>query len=110
MTNGRITSIVLKVAGLCNLNCGYCYLYQHGDSSYLRRPKFITDRVFKQFLLNARDYCDRHAPHALSITFHGGEPTLIGTEWIDEAAARAREILGKRLSRTHYPNECDFAE
>ena len=99
MTNGRITSIVLKVAGLCNLNCGYCYLYQHGDSSYLRRPKFITDRVFKQFLLNARDYCDRHAPHALSITFHGGEPTLIGTEWIDEAAARAREILGKRLSR-----------
>jgi len=90
---------VLKVASLCNLNCSYCYLYQHGDTSYLRRPEFMTDGAFDQLLERIAEYCDRHAPHALSITFHGGEPTLIGADWIDRAAAKAKAQLGPRLSR-----------
>ncbi len=93
-----INGIVLKVAGLCNLNCSYCYLYQHGDTSYLRRPKFITNEVFERTLQRIREYCDRRAPHRIAITFHGGEPTLIGPAWIRRAASRTREVLGERLS------------
>ena len=98
MTASGINGIVLKVAGLCNLNCSYCYLYQHGDTSYLRRPKFITTEIYEQILQRIREYCDRRAPHQLAITFHGGEPTLIGAAWIRQAASRAREVLGERLS------------
>jgi uncharacterized protein len=90
---------VLKVASLCNLNCNYCYLYQHGDTSYLRRPEFMADNTFDRLLERMAEYCDRRAPHALSITFHGGEPTLIGADWIDRAAARAKARLGPRLSK-----------
>jgi uncharacterized protein len=96
---GLIGGIVLKVASLCNLNCNYCYLYQHGDKSYLSRPEFITDEVFDQLLDRMAEYCDRRPAHVLSITFHGGEPTLIGADWIDRAAARAQERLGSRLSK-----------
>jgi uncharacterized protein len=95
--DGGIGAIVLKVAELCNLNCSYCYLYQHEDTSYRARPKFMSERVFDQTILRLRDYCDRRAPHSVAITFHGGEPTLIGPAWIAWAAVRAREILGPRL-------------
>jgi uncharacterized protein len=98
MPEAGIHGIVLKVAGLCNLNCSYCYLYQHGDRSYLRRPKFMSAEVFEQFLFRVREYCDRRAPHSMGITFHGGEPTLIGCDWINRAAARAREYLNGRLA------------
>jgi uncharacterized protein len=92
-----IAAIVLKVAELCNLNCSYCYLYQHEDRSYRARPKFMTERVLDQTLARLRDYCDRRAPHTVALTFHGGEPTLIGPGWIAEAAVRARQVLGPRL-------------
>jgi len=97
MPGGRIGAIVLKVAELCNLNCSYCYLYQHEDQSYRRRPKFMSDEVYEHTLVRIREYCDRRAPHTMSITFHGGEPTLAAPQWFDWAATRARDVLGDRL-------------
>lgn len=98
MASGRIVTLVLKIAELCNLNCSYCYMYQHEDKTYLRRPKFMSDAIFEQLLKRVREYCDRRAPHAINLVFHGGEPTLIGPSWIDRAAGRAREVLGDRLA------------
>ena len=39
------TAFVLKIAERCNLNCSYCYMYNKGDLSYLRRPKFMSSEV-----------------------------------------------------------------
>ena len=76
--NAKISAIVLKVAALCNLNCRYCYVYNHEDKSFRTRPKMMSDAVYERVLLAIRNYCERHAPHKVSIGFHGGEPTLIG--------------------------------
>ena len=96
MTRG-ISQLVLKVAELCNLNCSYCYLYQHEDQGWRLRPKFMTDEVFEQLLVRVREYCERRAPHQMTLIFHGGEPTLAGPERIEGFAQSARRELGEHL-------------
>lgn len=93
-----VSTLVVKLAAPCNLNCSYCYVYQHEDRSFLNRPALMSEEVFHRTLIAARDYCDRRPGHKLSIAFHGGEPTLIGVERFDAIAASARSILGRRLS------------
>jgi uncharacterized protein len=74
-------------------------MYQHGDNSYLARPKIMSRAVFDNLLRRMRDYCDRRPSHRMQITLHGGEPTLIGIAELEALATAAREQLGHRLSR-----------
>lgn len=97
--NSEISSIVLKLASRCNLNCSYCYIYNHEDRSYRRRPKFIRDEIYDATLARIREYCERRGSHAMSVVFHGGEPTLIGPDRFAELAMRARSYLDDRLRR-----------
>ena len=92
-----IHAVILKVAARCNLNCGYCYVYNHEDKGFRQRPPFIADDVFDHAMRAVAAYCDRRQGHQMSITFHGGEPTLIGPGRFDQLAMRAKELLGERL-------------
>jgi uncharacterized protein len=94
---GRINSLVVKVAQRCNLNCSYCYVYNHEDQSYRSRPRFMSEEAFEQLLVRVGEYCDRHAG-TISMVFHGGEPTLIGPVRLGRMAERASATLGARLS------------
>lgn len=93
----KIHSIILKLASRCNLNCSYCYIYNHEDRSYQDQPRFIGNEVFEATLGAMRDYCEKHAPHQMSLIFHGGEPTLIGVQRFDALAGQARQVLGEQL-------------
>jgi uncharacterized protein len=95
--SGTIHNVILKLAALCNLNCSYCYVYNHEDQSFQERPKFISDEVFERTLMVISDYCGQRDQHGIAITFHGGEPTLIGPERFGRLAKKARDYLGKRL-------------
>jgi len=93
----RIDNLVVKIAELCNLGCRYCYLYEHGDTTYTDRPKFMSDKVYEAMLDSVRRYCDSRPGQQTSLTFHGGEPTLVGSERLTYLADRAHEVLGNRL-------------
>ena len=93
-----IYTLILKVAERCNLNCSYCYMYQHGDNSFLTRPKFMSDDVFSNVLRRMRDYCELRPTHKMQINLHGGEPTLLGVERLDAMASMAKRELGPRLA------------
>ncbi|HEX5707814.1 MAG TPA: radical SAM protein [Pyrinomonadaceae bacterium] len=93
---GKTSSLIVKIAERCNLNCSYCYMYNHEDQSFLSRPRFMSEETFDQLLLRVREYCDRHASR-MRLVFHGGEPTLIGPARLEKMAERAREVLGERL-------------
>ena len=96
-----INAIVLKVASRCNLNCSYCYMYQHADQGYLRQPKLMSDEVFEGTLSAMSRYCETAGPkHRIALTFHGGEPTLMGSERFRRFNRRARERLGDQLMMT----------
>lgn len=96
-TPSSIRSLVVKVAERCNLKCSYCYMYEHGDTGYLRRPKFMSDETFNHLLYRMREYCDRRPSHRMSIGMHGGEPTLVGAARMDRFARMAKTVLGRRL-------------
>jgi uncharacterized protein len=94
---GKIHAVVLKLAALCNLNCSYCYVYNHVDKSFRHRPRFMSDEVFERALTVMAEYCERRDQHGMAITFHGGEPMLVGAARFDSLARRARTVLGDRL-------------
>src|SRR2546428_165848 len=93
----QIRSLVVKVAERCNLNCSYCYMYQHADQSFRLRPRFMADETFGWMLRRARDECARRH-NQMSLVFHGGEPTLIGPARFARMAERARDVLGEALA------------
>ncbi|MEO0652473.1 MAG: radical SAM protein, partial [Planctomycetota bacterium] len=92
-----ISGVILKIAAPCNLNCAYCYVYNHEDQSWKSRPKSIPDAVLDSFIRRATSYARRRRSK-LSITLHGGEPTLVGPARLDEIARRIREGLGDHLA------------
>jgi uncharacterized protein len=96
--SGCIDDVILKLAARCNLNCSYCYVYNHEDKSYRARPKFLSEELFEHTLAAIGRYCERRDGHRMGIMFHGGEPTLIGARRFDRLAQRAKEALGERLA------------
>jgi len=96
--NLRIDNLVVKIAELCNLGCRYCYLYEHGDLTFRSRPRFMSDKVYEALLSSMRRYCDEVPGRQMAMTFHGGEPTLVGADRLIHLADRAREVLGTRLA------------
>ena len=92
-----IKTMIVKVVQRCNLNCTYCYMYNHVDKSYQSRPALMSESTFGQFLTRLLEYCENHQGHQVSIVFHGGEPMLMDPETFDRFATLARERLGLSL-------------
>jgi len=60
------SSLLLKLTGACNINCEYCYDYDHG-----RWKKALSFDKIKESI----DYLVSKRP-SFGIVFHGGEPLL----------------------------------
>lgn len=99
MPAGGISSLILKLASPCNLNCSYCYVYHHEDQSYRNRPRLMSEQIFEATLCRVKEYCRRRGPHRVSFVFHGGEPTLMPVEQFDRLVGQARATLGPHLGR-----------
>jgi uncharacterized protein len=84
---------VLKVVSRCNLNCGYCYVYNKGDESWRDRPALMPDEVFEAAIARAATYCRSSGQRRVRITFHGGEPLLAGTRRFGRWCQRLRDAL-----------------
>lgn len=52
-----IRSLIVKIAERCNLNCTYCYMYNHADQSYRDKPVFMTHDVFRSMIGRAAGRC-----------------------------------------------------
>ena len=94
----EIKGLVVKIAQRCNLNCSYCYMYQHADQSWRQRPPFMSEETFGHLLTRIEEYCDRRPGREMNLTFHGGEPMLIGPRQFDRLVGMAVEKLKDRVS------------
>ncbi len=86
---------VFKTASRCNLNCSYCYVYNKGNESWRERPAFMADDVFEAGVSRIRSYCETSMQSTVTVSFHGGEPCLIGAERFAERCAQLRRELGQ---------------
>ncbi|WP_295202123.1 radical SAM protein [uncultured Chryseobacterium sp.] len=88
-----VTSFVLKVASRCNLNCSYCYMYNLGDKTYLKQPKFMSISTIHTFAEKLAHYGKENGLRSFQIVFHGGEPLLLPKEFYRESARIFTETL-----------------
>lgn len=93
-----IHQLILKIVQRCNLNCTYCYMYNHVDQSFRGRPAFMDDTVFDAMLSRIQEYCAAKSGHKMGLLFHGGEPMLFKPNHLDALAQKARRRLGDSLS------------
>lgn len=75
--------VTLKVAARCNLNCGYCYVYNKADQSWRDQPVMMSDAVVRATVARLRRHCERSGQPILRLVFHGGEPMLVGAQRFD---------------------------
>lgn len=73
---------LFKIASRCNLSCTYCYMYRSADQSWKLKPKIMDRVVVLQSLKRIRDHVIKHNITRLSIIAHGGEPLLVGTDYL----------------------------
>lgn len=94
---GRIDEIVVKLAERCNLDCAYCYMYHGPDQSWRDRPRVISEAIYGAMLARIAEYCAARPGHKVSVTFHGGEPTMVGARRLRSFAKMTRARLGDSL-------------
>ncbi|WP_019991133.1 radical SAM protein [Rudanella lutea] len=83
-------TVILKVASLCNLNCSYCYMYNLGDTTYRRQPKFMADETVDWLLQRVQSHCRQHGLRQFRFIFHGGEPLLAPPRFYERFVTQAR--------------------
>ncbi len=66
------------VGGACNLRCSYCY-YRRAESPEVRLSAALVEAFWAGYL--------PHAPDTVSICWQGGEPTLAGWPFFEQALA-----------------------
>jgi len=88
-----IQTFILKIAGRCNLNCSYCYVYNKGDLSYRTQPKVMPRRVVDATIIALRNYCSDFDIERVHLLFHGGEPLLAGEDFFRYFVATANAEL-----------------
>ena len=85
--------VVYKVAERCNINCTYCYYFNMGEETALTRPARASIGVTDALARWIAQGCEElQIPRAM-VTFHGGEPTLIGVKAFAGACRQLRDII-----------------
>jgi uncharacterized protein len=91
---------VVKASKLCNLRCRYCYEWEQ-----LADRRRLSLAEWEQLLENAANFARlkaaRHPNRTIQTRFvwHGGEPLLLGAEYIDRVIALERRIFDDRSAR-----------
>jgi len=85
---------IVKVASRCNLNCTYCYEYNLGDDSWRRQAVVMSDATCRTLSERVREHALAHGLREVAVSFHGGEPLLVGAALLDRYATVMREVAG----------------
>ncbi|MEU6868662.1 radical SAM/SPASM protein FxsB, inactivated metallohydrolase extension form [Streptomyces sp. NPDC046876] len=84
---------VVKVHSRCDLACDHCYVYEHADRSWRRRPPVLSEEVAERTAERIAEHARDHALPSVTVILHGGEPLLAGTARLRRlCAALARGI------------------
>ena len=77
-----LINLIIKPTSECNLRCKYCY---HASTNYVC-GSLSMDKIKKLFELASDEYKE------IKITWHGGEPMLLGREFYEEVFTFQQEL------------------
>ena len=92
-----ITSFLVKIASRCNLNCDYCYVFNHADQSWRSMPPLMSESNRQTLAKRIGEYVTEKSLQNVLIVFHGGEPLLAGSKRIVETANWMRQNLSPEV-------------
>lgn len=87
--------VVLKITERCNINCTYCYMFNHGNDDYLSHPPYIKDTTLDQTAAWIEGAIADFKIRTVTIIFHGGEPMMMKKERFDQMCTMFKERLGE---------------
>ena len=94
-----ITTYILKIASVCNLNCSYCFVYNKADTRWRLQPKLMSPDVLRRTVARIVEHCKAHGKTAVNLIFHGGEPLIGGLKHLQRlVGAIESEFAGSDIS------------
>jgi uncharacterized protein len=87
------SEFVVKIAGRCNLNCSYCYMFNLGDDSWHSQPKKMSVQVRDALVNKVVSHAKKYSLKNISFGLHGGEPLLYGKKELDEFVSSIRSVF-----------------
>jgi uncharacterized protein len=84
---------VLKVHSRCDLACDHCYMYEHADQSWRRRPRVMAEATVEQAVARIAEHVRAHDVREIAVVLHGGEPLLAGPAGLAAVAGTLRAGL-----------------
>jgi uncharacterized protein len=89
-----VSQFVVKVHGRCDLACDHCYVYEHADQSWRRKPRSMSHATAVQAARRIAEHAHRHSVAQTHVIVHGGEPLLLGLEALDRLLGALRSEIG----------------
>ena len=93
-----IDTFIVKTVEWCNLNCTYCYYYHGQDTSYTKRPRFMSRELMATTVDRMVEHCVAAQVPEVHVTLHGGEPLLQDKEdfhYLMDRLDAADKIIGR---------------
>ncbi|HDR6286403.1 radical SAM protein [Bacillus toyonensis] len=76
------SEFIIKIAGTCNLNCSYCYMFNMGDTTFQSRPRIMDKDIARLTIKRIYEYAIQNHIQEVKLILHGGEPLLVGMDWM----------------------------
>ena len=84
---------VLKIHSRCDLACDHCYVYEHADQSWRRRPAVISTEAVAKAGERIAEHARNHRLAEVRVILHGGEPLLAGAVLLASIARDLRRAI-----------------
>ncbi|MEW9529440.1 FxsB family cyclophane-forming radical SAM/SPASM peptide maturase [Microbispora sp. NPDC049125] len=86
---------VIKAHSRCDLSCDHCYVYEHADQSWARRPRTLAPETVTRIGERIAEHVLRHGLDEIHVVLHGGEPLLAGPAGLARIATELRRLVDR---------------
>lgn len=98
----KCTGAVIKIASRCNINCTYCYMYNHEDKTFKLQPKIMSDETINDLIKKIKIHCLITKVEKFQFILHGGEPLLAGKTFFENLIKKANNYLLPEVKPTFH--------
>lgn len=74
----KLSTVIVKVTNICNLNCPNCFMFKKADQSWRMRQKKMARATMDAMTVALAEYANVRDVRPLHVILHGGEPLLLG--------------------------------
>jgi uncharacterized protein len=90
-------TLIVKPTQACNANCVYCSV---ADKE--KKPARMTEEVLEALFRRIAEYLEQRPADEVQITWHGGEPLLMGPDFYVAAHDLQQSMMGPNARRVHH--------